>query len=409
MKATPDIVYYTLFPWDAPYSSVSLSLSEELMKTANVFYVNHPYTFKDVLQRLGEPLTRQRAPKMLSGQTLYEEVPSHPGLVGIQPPAVWPINWMPQGPLFQLFYEWNRKKVLGSIRHVLSKYHLKNFIFLNCYNPYYVGVLPKGYGQLLNIYQCIDDMEEEPYTSRHGARLEREVIKAADLVLTTSRSLLRKCQSINPNSYPLFNAANTAIFKTTQSQQFERPEALKGLEGKLIGFIGNMDPHRIDYQLLKLVALRHPDKYLVLVGPLNSKEPHQIGLDKLPNVRFIGSKKITELPAYLHYFDVVLIPFRINKLTASIYPLKINEYLAAGKAVVSTRFSEDIQDFDQVIYLAEDGDSFCAAIERAIAEDHPSLVAQRQQKAEKNTWVHRAQEFWEIVDRQLSASIDKKL
>lgn len=403
MKSTPDIVYYTLFPWDAPYSSVSLSLAAELKKNSRVFYVNHPYTYKDVLSRMGEPLTRKRALAMLAGKTLYEEIPGHPELTGVQPPAVLPVNWLPEGPTFQKLYEWNRQRVLASIRELLSKHRLRNYIFLNCYNPYYAGVLPKGYGQLLNIYQCIDDMEEEPYTARHGARLERQVIKAADLVLTTSRGLLRKCKAINPDSHPLFNAANTAIFNSAQTQRYQRPAELEGLQGKLIGFTGNMDPHRIDYQLLKQVALHHRDKHLVLVGPVNSKEPQQIGLDKLPNVHFTGGRHISELPAYLQHFDVVLIPFRLNKLTASIYPLKINEYLAAGKPVVSTRFSEDIQDFERVIYLANDNEAFLSAIDRALAEDQDSLIAQRQQTAEKNTWEARARQFWQIVDRQLAS------
>ncbi|RME07865.1 MAG: glycosyltransferase family 1 protein [Bacteroidetes bacterium] len=402
MNSAPDIVYYTLFPWDMPYSSVSLSLTAELAKTSRVFYVNHPYTFKDVVTRMGEPLTKKRTVAMLTGKTIYEEIPGHPSVTGVQPPAVLPINWLSGGPTFNSLYEWNRKRVLGSIRELLSKHRLRNFIYLNCYNPYYAGILPKGYGQLINIYQCIDDMEEETYTARHGARLEREVIKDADLVLTTSRGLLKKCQAINPESHPLFNAANTAVFEEAQNRTFERPKELKGLEGKLIGFTGNMDPHRIDYQLLLEVARRHPDKHLVLVGPLNSDEPQKIGLDKLPNVHFTGGKHISELPAYLQHFDVVLIPFRLNKLTASIYPLKINEYLAAGKPVVSTRFSEDIQDFEKVIYLASDRDSFLAAIDRAIAEDNESLIAQRQEEARKNTWEERARQFWKLVEGKIA-------
>ncbi|MGO8056082.1 glycosyltransferase, partial [Rhizobium leguminosarum] len=84
------------------------------------------------------------------------------------------------------------------------------------------------------------------------------------------------------------------------------------------------------------------DKTLVFVGPVQTEEHKAVGLDKLPNVLFVGPKHITQLANYLQYFDCVLIPFRKNTLTKSIYPLKINEYLAAGKAVIATHFSEDI-------------------------------------------------------------------
>lgn len=403
MRSSPDIVYYTLFPWDMPYSSVSLSLANVLKKTSRVFYVNHPYTYKDVFTRLNEPLTRMRAPGMLSGITLFEEIPGSPQIIAVQPPAVFPINSLNDGRTYDSLYEWNRRKVLSSIRELLSKYRIQDFIFLNCYNPYYAGILPKGYGQMLNIYQCIDDMEEESYTARHGARLEKDVIKNADVVLTTSRGLLKRCKTINQNSFPLFNAANTAIFESVQNETYERPSELKPIKGKVIGFTGNMDPHRIDYELLKSVALQHPEKHLVLVGPVNSGEPDQIGLTRMPNVHFTGGKHISELPAYLQHFDVVLIPFKLNKLTASIYPLKINEYLAAGKPVVSASFSEDIQDFESVIYLADGQSSFLNLINRAIAEDNETLIAQRQQKARANSWEERASQFWKIVEQSLAS------
>ena len=98
--------------------------------------------------------------------------------------------------------------------------------------------------------------------------------------------------------------------------------------------------------------MAYPNHTLLLVGPVNSPEPAQIGLDQLLNVLFVGSRPLHELPPLLQYMDVVLIPFQCNTLTESIYPLKINEYLAAGKAVVSSDFSTDIRSFAPLIYLA---------------------------------------------------------
>lgn len=143
-----------------------------------------------------------------------------------------------------------------------------------------------------------------------------------------------------------------------------------------------------------------------MVGPVNSLEPSEIGLDRLPNVVFVGPKKLADLPRFVQHMDVVLIPFLLNKLTASIYPLKINEYLAAGKPVISTSFSADIRSFSDVIYLAESHDDFQKLIEKALSENDAERVSARVAVANSNTWTARIAQLWEIVGRQLKTNIN---
>ena len=93
----------------------------------------------------------------------------------------------------------------------------------------------------------------------------------------------------------------------------------------------------------------------------------------------------------------MLIPFRKNTLTKSIYPLKINEYLAAGKAVIATHFSEDIYSFRDVAYVVDTDDEFIQTIDRAIAENSEEKKQARIKVAEQNTWTARVERFWEII------------
>jgi glycosyltransferase involved in cell wall biosynthesis len=144
---------------------------------------------------------------------------------------------------------------------------------------------------------------------------------------------------------------------------------------------------------------------LVLIGPINNTKYQRIGLDQLPNVRFIGRKSPEELPAYLKYFDCGIIPFAYNDLTKSIYPLKINEYLAAGKAVVSTAFSEDIRSFADAIFLTTTEEEFVAAIEPAIRSNTAANIQQRVAVARTNTWEARVSKFWDITEAHLTSII----
>ena len=323
-----DIIYFTLFPWDNAYSSVSLSFTREFAKNNRVFYINHPLSIKDLITTFNNPLTRERAPSVIQGKMRYENIPGLPeNVIAAQPPMTIPINWLSNGNLYRKIQEYNNKLVLQTIQKVIDDYNIKNYIYLNCYNPYYAGVLPKSFTPKLNIYQCIDDMMEEAYTARHGFRLEEEAIRQSDVTVVTSRNLKKLKLPLNPNTHILHNAVDLNIFRKSVEEVYPKPKDIEDINTKIIGFMGNMDPNRIDYQLLKDIALSHQDKTLLLIGPINSNTYTEVGLNQIPNIRATGSKDINDLPQYLQHMDCTIIPFLCNKLTASIYPLKINEYL----------------------------------------------------------------------------------
>lgn len=350
-------------------------------------------------------MVKKRKKDLLLNRMQYETIPDLPNVIAVQPPLSLPINWMGAGATYERFLQWNNRVVLNTIQRVIKDYGLTNYIYLNCFNPYFAGTLPRNeFNPLLNIYTCIDDMKEEVYTAKHGVRLEEKALADADISFVTSRNLLRMKKHLNPNMHILHNAVDISIFKKALDGPLPRPKELEGIKGKIIGYTGNLDGSRIDYGLFKQVATAHPDKTLVIVGPVNSTEHIDIGLDKLPNVIFTGGKHITELPAYLQHFDVTIIPFLLNKLTASIYPLKINEYLAAGKPVVATNFSEDIRGFAKDIYIGKDQTEVVQLINLAIAEDSKEKVQHRYATACSNTWTERVKQFWEIV----ASTMEKK-
>ncbi|MFK7933821.1 MAG: glycosyltransferase [Saprospiraceae bacterium] len=397
-----DIIYFTLFPWENAYSSVSLSFTREFCKNNRVFYINMPYTVKDFITKRGEPLVKERQSHQLRGKMRYEKIPTFPdNVIAVHPPMTLPINFLPPGKMYDALYAYNNRVVLNTIKQVIEDYDLKDFIYLNCFNPYYAGVLPKDFGQLVNIYQCIDDMYEEDYTAKHGAVVEEKILAEADIALVTSRNLLKIKGVHNPNTHVLHNAVDMNIFKVALEQEFPKPKEIAHVKTKIIGFTGNLNEYRVNYGLIKKVAEYHQDKTVVLVGPLNSDDYKTHGLDQMDNVILTGGKNIRELPKFLQHFDVTMIPFHCNRLTASVYPLKINEYLSAGRPVVTSNFSEDIRSFEEVIYVTENDDDFIKTLDQAIAENDEAKVKARFAVANSNTWKARVREFWDIVEGHL--------
>lgn len=399
-----DIILFTLFRTDHQYSSVSLSWAKEFAKNNRVFYINHPYSLKDFAKGLpSDKKLRQRAKHLLTNQIAYETIKEIPeNFISIQPTLSLPINWLSPGNTYNKLSKLNNDIVLKTVKKVIKDYDIKDYIYLNCYDPYFAGHVPKELNPVLSIYQCIDDISQDPYSLKHGKRLEEEAVANSDFALVTGTQLKRILRKHNENTHIAHNAVDISIFEKTLTTDFERPEELKGITTPIIGFTGNMDYLRMDYPLIKKVAEAHTDKTVVLVGPINSDEFYELGIDKLPNVVTTGAKKIYDLPRYLKFMDVTLIPFLCNTLTASIYPLKINEYLAAGRSVISTTFSEDIRGFRDVIYLADSHSEFIQKIDHAIKENSEELEQKRFKVAQSNTWEARVEQFWELVQNHLA-------
>jgi len=409
MNKNFDIIIFTLFRTDHEYSSVSLSWAKEISKNNRVFYLNHPYSLKDFFQGLGSPSIKKQLPYLLTNRISYEKNEQIPeNFISIRPTLSLPINWLPPGKIYNFFSNLNNKIVLRAIRKAIKDFNIEKFIYLNCYDPYFAGFLPNDFGATLSIYQSIDDISQDPYSKKHGEKLEAKAIANSDLALVTSTQLQNILIQHNPNTFIAHNAVDISIFEKTLQEEFPKPLEIEQVTGKIIGFTGNLDYLRIDYPLLKKIAEHHSDKTLLLVGPINSDEFYEVGLDKLPNVIFTGGKNIQQLPHYLQYMDCSIIPFKCNTLTESIYPLKVNEYLAAGRPVISTAFSDDIRTFRDVVYLADSEAEFLQFIDQAIAENSNDKIEKRVLIANENTWEARVSQFWQIVKNFLSDQKDKR-
>jgi glycosyltransferase involved in cell wall biosynthesis len=115
-------------------------------------------------------------------------------------------------------------------------------------------------------------------------------------------------------------------------------------------------------------------------------------------VKIEGPKMPEQLPPYLQTFSVGIIPFVKDDFTKGIYPMKINEYLAAGLPVVSTAFG-DIADFASLIKITDDKETFLQYVLSEIAGDTPEKREARLKTAENNTWDKRAEELSNVIEQ----------
>jgi glycosyltransferase involved in cell wall biosynthesis len=269
----------------------------------------------------------------------------------------------------------------------------------------------------LVIYHVVDEYSAYPTLTTEQAAQQKQLDLAltarADLVFCTARSLVEARRPINSNTHYLPNAVDYRAFQQMLADPLLHPPAgMAVLPRPILGVIGGINA-KLDLALLIGLAERRADWSLALVGPLS------YGLDAaevarlrgLANVHFFGAVPPEQVPVTTAACDVCLIPYRLNEQTRHVNPLKVYEYLAAGKPVVATALPE-VGQFGGSVRVSggdvESGgwrvESFVEAVEAALAEgDDPVAVATRRALAAANTWDHRVAKMLVLIEATLAA------
>lgn len=405
--ADHDVVILASARWDGPYASAAYALARALSKHTRVFFVDNPITISEYFRGRKSAQMKKREQALFYGEDFFS-LPEKNGtsLLAVTPRVILPANWLPKGFLYDTVSGFNNRIVANSLNRLFRIFRMKKYILINSFNPAFGKIVDRlKIKPSVTIYQSVDDIRFAPYLAKHGVRHENELVGRVDMTLVTSSNLLEMKKAIASNIRLLPNAADTQLFSQALKRDLPIPAELMNipLGKKVICYVGNIC-QRIDYVLLKKLATFHHDKVIIMVGPhardFNNPQrsyAQSAGLDKFENVIFTGTKRLDELPAYLKHSDCCIIPFLCNDLTKSIYPLKINEYLSAGRPVVTTSFSEDILKFREVTYVASNDTNFIQLIDRAIDEHTDIRAVERTVFSASNNWDARARHFIDLV------------
>lgn len=253
----------------------------------------------------------------------------------------------------------------------------------------------------LVIYYCADNFEASSAGAKNIRKTENDLIQNADLVFVTSKALFDRCSQLTGQVHMFPYGFNHEIFGCEDDLSATDIESIKR---PILGYVGGVHKF-IDFELVKKIALAHPDKSLVFVGPLQTNVRY---LANLPNVHFLGQKQYEMLPAYIKHFDLCLIPYVKNEYTRNVYPTKMNEYLFMGKPVVSTQLPE-VEYFNQchdgVVLVAESYDIFLLKIREGLSQCDPVLATHRIKVAESNAWSKKI----EVMNALIQAKLMEKV
>ena len=165
----------------------------------------------------------------------------------------------------------------------------------------------------------------------------------------------------------------------------------------MIGFIGSVHEW-IDLELIAWLARERPSWTFLLVGHAAADVSE---LRSLANVHLVGAQPYPTLPQWAKAFDAAIIPYRLNRQVANANPLKLREYLATGKPVVSVH-NPEIAKFAQWVRIAEGREQFLRELEQALAQDSPQAAAERIAAVANQTWDSRVDNVLATVTQALN-------
>ncbi len=232
------------------------------------------------------------------------------------------------------------------------------------------------------VYQRTDRFEEYPGVDEETIRqYDHKLKKHADLTVFVNEVLYEQERHQCQKAIYLDHGVDYEMFASAH-EDTNRPEDIIDIPRPIIGFYGGFAKHTTDIGLLEKVVDLLPEKSFVFVGQPSSE---CAGLRTRKNVWILGQKPYEQIPHYGKCFDVAIMPWKQNRWIQACNPIKLKEYLALGKPVVSTPFTE-LKKYLDVVYEATSPADFAQAIEKALAEDDSEGVLSRQSKVIDATW-----------------------
>jgi glycosyltransferase involved in cell wall biosynthesis len=240
-----------------------------------------------------------------------------------------------------------------------------------------------AFNELATAYDAVDN-----WVAHNSLKSMKNIIKQnysfiqdhADIVFAVSKPL---CDMFNEKRNISLLVQNGVDIKRFSATNTSKPRDIQHLSGPIIGYIGVMQD-RVNTAIIAELAREIEHASVVLVGPVLQPD-HFDDLRKIDNIIFTGAKHPNEISNYIKSFDVCIMPHFDNELTRSMDPIKLYEYLAAGKPTVATDLPS-INHLDNLIYLAKDTNDFVRLVNKAIHDDDKQLIEKRIKFAENCSW-----------------------
>jgi acetyltransferase-like isoleucine patch superfamily enzyme/glycosyltransferase involved in cell wall biosynthesis len=243
-------------------------------------------------------------------------------------------------------------------------------------NAHWAGHLAGTLGERAVVYDITDDwaLAGDPGEAAEVRKQDLELCRRADLVVVCSEALRSSRQPNSRRVLLLPNGVNSAHYAgVLRLGPGDVPEADKpaaetaNWHSPVFGYTGTVHPERINVDLVLALAKAYPQGTVALVGPEFLPPEVRQRLLAARNVKLVGPVPYSRIPRIMAAFDVCIVPHCESPFTESLNPIKLWEYLAAGKPMVSANVA-GFRDYPKLCRIASGEQAFVAACRDALAE-----------------------------------------
>jgi glycosyltransferase involved in cell wall biosynthesis len=287
----------------------------------------------------------------------------------------------------------------AALRQTASAYGVGNAVSLVNYPRWQplVSRLRERFGWKI-VSDCLDD--NRAFSGLYQTVLssfEDRLVDSADRLITSSLVLQQRL--LPKPSLLLHNAADFDLFSSATPESH-----LQHLPRPIIGFFGALADW-LDMALIHDAAVRFPEWSFVYIGPhtfsQSEIEVNWLRQTDLPNIVVLPQMGPRPLAAHLAEFDICIMPFLDIPATRTMNPVKLYEYLAAGKPTIS----RDLPEVRHLVESCPEGliklyttpQQFFDCLNSALANDTPTLREQRTAFARENDWDQRVDELSKLI------------
>lgn len=248
------------------------------------------------------------------------------------------------------------------------------------------------------VYYCIDDYAAFPGVDTASVqKMDDDLTRRANQLFVAAEKLLPAKITMNRTATLSPHGVDVDLFGSAQDPRLEIPEEAQNLTHPVIGYFGAIS-NWTDTDLIGFLADSRPDWTFLLIG-LPSVDVSSLRVRK--NIVLIPPQPYKTLPRWAKVFDAAIIPYRLTQQVLNANPLKLREYLATGKPVIST-WTPEVEKFRDVVRIAKDHGEFLKQIETSLHEDCDAAREDRLKAVRGSSWDSRVDDVLTKVKKQMN-------
>jgi teichuronic acid biosynthesis glycosyltransferase TuaH len=380
------IVFISLEPWDEVWRRNQFLCDGLLRKShdTKILFVQPPFDNSYALRARKFGKIRHTPSRISSGY-------------GDRLQLLTPTKWFPNS--LPLGRTWNDRQVLSQIKQSLRDLKwIPTHLWINQHEAVHLigeGIAPK------TIYDITDDWTK---FSGNQSQLEQTtkqdatLCKSSDHVIVCSQLLFDdKTAIVDPDRLHLIpNGVHINHYETVTDTSLPVHDLAQNWAKPVFGYTGTIHGDRVDVNLITAIAQAYPTATIAMVGPNLLEVADQQALTQFSNIVFTGAQPYSALPNIMRSFDVCMVPHLVTPFTESLNPIKLWEYLAAGKPIVSTNVA-GFRDFSELLFVSETHREFINSLSVALTADKSS-ARERQDVAKGHSWDARLDDVIRVLN-----------